>query len=107
MSIPKVIRDQVWYKQLLFYNSNVFILNGSASPFKKVFLEENNAKMTLVQGHSCSRKEHPFAVPSDFFPLFKSEFSDKPTISIIALVAILAFTFAAVPAVPKYTEEDL
>ena len=38
-------RDQIWYKQPLFYNSNFSISNVSASPFGRVFLEENQFQL--------------------------------------------------------------
>ena len=39
LSIPGVARDQVWYEQLPFYNSNFSIPSGSASLFEVAQLD--------------------------------------------------------------------
>ena len=78
LSIPKVARDQVWYKQPLFYNSNFSIPNGSASPFGEAQLDDTKLRSAAMAPGSSSRRN---ALPRSRL---------VPT-----------------PAPAKYTEEDL
>ena len=51
LSIPGVSRDQVWYEQPPFYNSNFAKLNGSASLFGEAQLD---CFAAMAPGsHSC------------------------------------------------------
>ena len=67
LSIPGVAHDQIWYEQSLFYNSNFFIPNKSASPFKRMFLEKNQSQDNLSLRPRMSPLETSFRC---FFWLF-------------------------------------
>ena len=90
------------YKQLFFYNSNFFIPNKSTSLFRRMFLEEISAKMTLVQSHDRLGWEHPFfAFPDSSSPPLElgNELFNQPASSVII--------FSATFTIYKCTKENL
>ena len=112
LSIPRVIRDQVWYKQSSFYNSNFSIPNKSASLFGRVFLEEISSKMTLVQGRRRLHQECPSVAP--FIVFFNSisssklgdKLSDQP-IGPSKTKSPIAIAPVTVTNIPKYSKNNL
>ena len=116
LSIIGVAHDQVWYKQPSFYNSNFFIPNGLASPFRRVFLEEISSKMTSIRSRRCPRRERPFIAPSvalfvtllDSSPPPKSgdEFSDQSAGPSGTKLPVADAPVTSTN-VPKYSEDDV
>ena len=63
--MTKPARDQVWYEQPLFYNSNFSIPNKSASPFRRVFWK----KLALRKPPSKAVDVPTMSVPLSLPPL--------------------------------------
>ena len=59
LSIPGVARDQVWYEQPPFYNSNFSKPNRSASLFGEAQLEDTKLRSAAMAPGSCSCRNAP------------------------------------------------
>ena len=96
LSIPKVVRDQVWYERPTFYNSNFFKPNVSASPFREAQLKR----------FQTSQRWHPALTPATLRRAQESRCSWR-LFRIRDLTPSDAWDLVPTKASAKYTEEDL
>ena len=103
-------RDKIWYERPPFSNSNFFILNGSASAFGIVFLEENQLQLRddLSPRPQTSRRERPFVASSVAPSVALSDSSLLPELEIAKQPEkLLGPKPPANTSIPKYSEDDL